>query len=106
MENSEKMIQNEQNDKDNKDNANNSKIHLIVKYVAGDYRDSFNIHQKIEHVFDKAVQHFQIDRTSTDKYGLFYNGALLENAQTIGHYSLADETKLILSVIQSGDIDG
>lgn len=88
------------------EHGNRNKVDLTVKYVAGNYQDSFNIHQTIGHVFDKAVQYFHIDVTAASKLGLFLNGSQLEKSKTIEQYTLPDGAVLMLSSIQSSDIEG
>ena len=86
--------------------SNKNKVDLTIKYVAGNYQDSFNVHQTIGHVFDKAIKHFHIDEAAASKLGLFFNGTQQEKSKTIEQCALPDGAVLILSSIQSGDIEG
>lgn len=84
--------------KDDKPN----KISLVVISLSGTYQDDFNVHQKLQHVFDAAFKELHIRPAAGEVWFLKYGDQTLDLASTIEQANLPEGANLMLAPREAG----
>lgn len=82
--------------------TNPNQVHLVVQSLSGSYEGTFNVHQKIQHVIDKAFEEIGIVPAPADVWELRYDEALLNPESSIEDAGIPDGATLLLSVVEGG----
>lgn len=78
------------------------KVHLTVQTLSGTFQDDFNVHQKLQHVIDKAFHELHIKPAEGEVWELRYNGQVLDPSRTIEETRLPDHAVLKLAPREGG----
>ena len=90
----------EKNDKPDKPQGN--KVTLTVITLSGNYSDEFNVHQRLQHVIDKAFNELTIKPAPGEQWVLRYNNAVLDPNRTIEEAAIPDGAMLELAPVEGG----
>jgi len=74
------------------------KINLTVQYRDGKYQHSFDPHEKLQKVVDRAIEHLHIKPEPGGAWELQYNGVPLNLLQTVHEAHLPDNAILMLAL--------
>lgn len=82
--------------------AKDSKITVTVTTLSGNYTDEFNIHQKLQHVVDKAFHALHIVPAEGEVWELRYNNVVLNLPQNLEEAGIPDHATLTLAPQEGG----
>ena len=82
--------------------AKENKITITVTSLSGNYTDEFNIHQKLQHVMDKAFEALHIVPAAGEEWQLRYNDVVLSLTQSLEDAKIPNHAKLTLAPREGG----
>ena len=78
------------------------KVHLTVVSLSGNYSGEFNVHQKLQHVVDKAFHELHIIPSEGEVWLLTYQDRTLDLQQDIEAAGIPDQATLKLAPQEGG----
>ena len=82
--------------------ATDNKVRLTVLTLSGNYEDDVNVHQKLQHVVDKALRELEIVPAPGEQWVLKHDNNTLDPRQTIAEARLDDGAVLELAPVEGG----
>jgi hypothetical protein len=79
-----------------------NQVRLTVQTLSGTFEDKFNVHQKLQHVIDKAFHELHIQPAEGEVWELRYNGQVLDPNRTIEAAHIPDGAVLKLAPREGG----
>ncbi len=79
-----------------------NQVHLKVQTLSGTFEDKCNVHQKLQHVIDKAFHALNIKPAAGEVWELRYNDQVLDPNRTIEETGIPDHAVLKLAPREGG----
>ena len=81
---------------------NKNQVRLTVVTLSGNYSDTYNRHQKLDHVVSTTLKELGVQPPPGEVWILTYNGDILDQSRTIESYQLPDGAVLQLAAKEGG----